>query len=94
VGDPPVRPHRARNYSPLPIRAGPQQVLGYLPPAQLAIVGLGVELTAFAPSLSAFVVGWLLPGAGGARTLFRQVKRWRVRPIWYLIGLLGPCRFC
>jgi len=63
---------------------------GKLPPAQLAAVGLGVELTAFAPSLAAILVAWLLPGAGGARALFRQLKRWRIHPIWYLIALLGP----
>src|SRR5712691_722191 len=63
---------------------------GKLPPAELAAVGLGVELTAFAPSLAAILVAWLLPGAGGARTLFRQLKRWRIHPIWYLIALLGP----
>ena len=61
-----------------------------LPPAQLAAVGLGVELTAFAPSLAAILVALLLPGAGGTRSLFRQVRRWRIQPIWYLIALLGP----
>jgi membrane protease YdiL (CAAX protease family) len=63
---------------------------GNLPPAELALLGLGVELTAFAPSLAAILVAWLLPGAGGARALFRQLKVWRVRPIWYVIALLGP----
>jgi membrane protease YdiL (CAAX protease family) len=63
---------------------------GNLPPAELALLGLGVELTAFAPSLAAILVAWLLPGAGGARPLFRQLKRWRIRPIWYVIALLGP----
>jgi len=63
---------------------------GNLPPAELALLGLGVELTAFAPSLSAILVAWLLPGAGGGRALFRQLKRWRIPPIWYAIALLGP----
>lgn len=63
---------------------------GNLPPAQLALLGLGVELTAFAPSLAAILVAWLVPGAGGARALFRQLGRWRVHPIWYVIALLGP----
>lgn len=63
---------------------------GELPPAQLAVVGLGVELTAFAPSLAAILAAWMVPGAGGARALFRQMKRWRVHPIWYLIALVGP----
>jgi membrane protease YdiL (CAAX protease family) len=63
---------------------------GNLPPAQLALLGLGVELTAWAPSLAAILVAWRMPGAGGARALFRQMKRWRVHPLWYVIALLLP----
>jgi membrane protease YdiL (CAAX protease family) len=63
---------------------------GNLPPAQLALLGVGIELTAFAPSLSAILVAWLVPGGGGARRLFRQLKRWRIHPAWYAIALLGP----
>jgi hypothetical protein len=54
---------------------------GNLPPAQLALLGVGVELTACAPSLAAILVAWRMPGAGGARALFRQMKRWRVHPL-------------
>ena len=63
---------------------------GNLPPAQLALLGIGVELAAVGPSLAAILVAWRMPGAGGARSLFRQFKHWRVHPIWYLIALLLP----
>ena len=63
---------------------------GNLPPAELALLGIGVELAAVGPSLAAILVAWRMPGAGGARSLFRQFKHWRVHPIWYLIALLLP----
>jgi membrane protease YdiL (CAAX protease family) len=63
---------------------------GNLPPAKLALLGVGVELTAFAPSVAAVLVAWRLPGAGGARMVFGQVKRWRIHPLWYAVALLGP----
>jgi membrane protease YdiL (CAAX protease family) len=63
---------------------------GNLPPAKLAVLGLGVELTAVAPSLAAILVAWRVPSAGGARALFAQIKRWRVHPLWYGIALLLP----
>jgi len=63
---------------------------GNLPPAELAVLGIGVELAAVGPSLAAILVAWRMPGAGGARSLFRQFRHWRVHPIWYLIALLLP----
>ena len=63
---------------------------GNLPPAELALLGIGVELAAVGPSLAAILVAWRMPGAGGARPLFRQFKHWRVHPIWYLVALLLP----
>jgi membrane protease YdiL (CAAX protease family) len=63
---------------------------GNLPPAKLALLGIGVELAAVGPSLAAILVAWRMPGAGGARSLFRQFKHWRVHPIWYLVALLLP----
>jgi uncharacterized protein len=63
---------------------------GNLPPAQLALLGIGVELTACAPSLAAILIAWRMPGAGGARALFGQLKRWRVHPLWYVIALFLP----
>jgi len=63
---------------------------GNLPTAELALLGIGVELAAVGPSLAAILVAWRMPGAGGAGSLFRQIKHWRVHPIWYLIALLLP----
>ena len=63
---------------------------GNLPPAELALLGIGVELAAVGPSLAAILVAWRMPGAGSARPLFRQFGHWRVRPIWYLVALLLP----
>src|SRR5256884_8515941 len=63
---------------------------GNLPPAELALLGIGVELAAVGPSLAAILVAWRMPGAGCARPLFRQFKHWRVHPIWYLVALLLP----
>jgi len=63
---------------------------GNLPAAQLALLGIAVELAAVGPSLAAILVAWRMPGAGGARSLFRQFRHWRVHPIWYLIALLLP----
>src|SRR2546430_5803345 len=53
---------------------------GNLRPAELALLGIGVELAAVGPSLAAILVAWRMPGAGGARSLFRQFKHWRARP--------------
>ena len=47
---------------------------GNLPPAELALLGIGVELAAVGPSLAAILVAWRMPGAGGARGLFRQSR--------------------
>ena len=63
---------------------------GNLPAAQLALLGIAVELAAVGPSLAAILVAWRMPGAGGARSLFRQFRHWRVHPIWYLVALLLP----
>src|SRR5256884_6959074 len=59
---------------------------GNLPPAELALLGIGVELAAVGPSLAAILVAWRMPGAGGARSLFRQLKHWRGDPTWYLVA--------
>src|SRR5256884_8185168 len=50
---------------------------GNLPPAELALLGIGVELAAVGPSLAAILVAWHMPGAGGARSVFRQFTHWR-----------------
>src|SRR2546429_4448053 len=63
---------------------------GNLPPAELALLGIGVELAAVGPSLAAILVAWRMPGAGGARSLFRQFKHWRGDPVWFFVALLLP----
>src|SRR2546429_1906879 len=63
---------------------------GNLPPAELALLGIGVELAAVGPSLAAILVAWRMPGAGGARSLFRQLKHWRGEPPWFFIAPLLP----
>ena len=42
---------------------------GNLPPAELALLGIGVELAAVGPSLAAILVAWRMPGAGGGQAI-------------------------
>ena len=46
------------------------------PKAGQAIVA--IELTAYAPTLSALLVVWLVPGGGGVRRLLGPILRWRI----------------
>src|SRR2546430_3641226 len=55
-----------------------------------AVVGIGIELTAYAPTLSALLVVAFVPGGGGIKRLLRPVVRWRIGFSWHLIALLGP----
>src|SRR2546423_7309637 len=55
-----------------------------------ALVGIGIEITAYAPTLAALLVVALVPGGGGIRRLLRPVARWRIGLSWYLLALLGP----
>jgi membrane protease YdiL (CAAX protease family) len=54
------------------------------------VVGIGIELTAYAPTLAALLAVWLIPGGGGVRKLLRPVLRWRVGIGWYGLALAGP----
>ena len=54
------------------------------------LVGVGIELTAYAPTLAALLVAGLLPDGGGLRRLLRPVIRWRVGLQWYVLAVLGP----
>jgi len=54
------------------------------------VVGIGIELTAYAPTLAALLAVWLIPGGGGVRNLLRPVARWRVGVGWYVLALAGP----
>ena len=53
-------------------------------------VGIGIELTAYAPTLAAILAVWLIPGGGGVRNLLRPVTRWQVGIAWYILALAGP----
>lgn len=53
-------------------------------------VGIGIELTAYAPTLAALLVVSVVPGGGGIKRLVRPVSRWRVPFYWYALALLGP----
>jgi len=48
-------------------------------------------LVPFGPLIAAIVVSLLAGGPRELWALLRQLTRWRVHPIWYLIALLGPC---
>ena len=54
------------------------------------LVGIGIEITAYAPTLAALLVVALVPGGGGIGRLLRPVARWRIGLSWYLLALLGP----
>src|SRR5256885_4127011 len=54
------------------------------------IVGVGILLTGYAPTLAALAVAALHPDGGGVRALLRPVLRWRVSPQWYVVALAGP----
>jgi uncharacterized protein len=54
------------------------------------VVGIGIEVTAYAPTLAALVIVVLVPEGGGIGRLMRPVVRWRIHFYWYLLSLLGP----
>jgi uncharacterized protein len=47
-------------------------------------------LVPFGPLIAAVIVSLLAGGRKELWALLRQLTRWRVHPIWYLIALLGP----
>ena len=47
-------------------------------------------LVPFGPLIAAVVVSLLAGGRKELWALLRQLTRWRVHPIWYVIALLGP----
>jgi len=55
-------------------------------PAAIALIVIG----GWAPGLVAIVMSAFEGGRMGVGELFRQFRRWRIRPWWYCIALLGP----
>ena len=47
-------------------------------------------LVPFGPLIAAVIVALLAGGRRELWALLRQLGRWRVHPIWYVIALLGP----
>lgn len=56
----------------------------------LPMVMTGMLVTACAPTLAALLVAAFYPGAGGVRSVSRQVRIWRIGLVWYAIALIGP----
>src|SRR5882762_569377 len=54
------------------------------------IVGIGIELTAYATTLAAMAVAGFMLGGVGIKRLLRPVILWRVGVHWYAIALVGP----
>src|SRR5438445_12196039 len=54
------------------------------------VAGIGIELTAYAPTLAALLVAAFMSSGGGLRRLLRPVVRWRVGVQWYLRAFLRP----
>src|SRR5467141_3487559 len=51
----------------------------------------GVSLSGLGKiSPSSLLVAGFFPGGGGARSVLRQVRTWRVGISWYAIALFGP----
>lgn len=53
------------------------------------MVGLGIELTAYAPALAAILTVALFRERRGIRRLLRPVLRWRVGVQWFLVAAFG-----
>ena len=49
-----------------------------------------VVIGGFGPFLAATAVTWLRSGRTGLRVLFRQFRRWRVHPVWFVTAFFGP----
>jgi CAAX protease family protein len=66
--------------------------LGKLSPssALFALCIAGFTFVGYTPTLSALLVAGLFPGGGGARSVLRQVRTWRVSIGWYAIVVFGP----
>lgn len=56
----------------------------------LPLIMTGMLATSCAPTLAALLVAAFYPGAGGARSVTRQLRTWRIGLVWYAIALIGP----
>src|SRR5258708_22015684 len=56
----------------------------------LPLIMTGMLATSCAPTLAALLVAAFYPGAGGVRSVSRQVRTWRIGLVWYTIALIGP----
>ncbi len=66
--------------------------LGKLSPSSplFALCIAGFTFVGYTPTLSALLVAGLFPGGGGAGSVLRQVRTWRVGVGWYAIAVFGP----
>jgi membrane protease YdiL (CAAX protease family) len=66
--------------------------LGKLSPssALFALCIAGFTFVGYTPTLSALPVAGFFPGGGGARSVLRQVRTWRVGIGWHAIAVFGP----
>ena len=56
----------------------------------LPLVMIGMLTTSCAPTLAALFIVGLYPGAGGVRSISRQLGIWCVGLVWYGLALVGP----
>ncbi len=56
----------------------------------LPLVMTGMLVTSCAPTLAALFVAGLYPGAGGVRSISRQLRTRGVGLVWYAVALVGP----
>src|SRR5438067_3964993 len=54
------------------------------------VAGVGIEITAYAPTLAAILAVAVVPGGGGVGRLLRPIGKWRSGIHWYILALLGP----
>ena len=75
----------------LPFIIGGLRFNGFSPSTRLSRLAFaGMGLTGFAPGLAALLIAGFFPGAGGVRSLLRQIRTWRVGVMWYGVALIGP----
>ena len=49
-----------------------------------------ITIATLGPAVAAILVVWVEGGRSSVRALLAQAGRWRVKPIWYAIALIGP----